>query len=134
MNPLLTPLRTGPTDHDLDLSVAAMLRFGVTLAAIVVFAGGVLLLGRHPFAPAPDYRHFHPAGPALSTLKGIFSNAFHLDPPSIIQAGLILLIATPVARVVLCTVGFARQRDRLYVAISALVLIVLIYALSKGSH
>ena len=36
-----------PTDHAIDLSVAGMLRFGVTLAAIVVIAGGVMYL-RHP--------------------------------------------------------------------------------------
>ena len=47
-----------PTDHEIDLSVAAMLRFGVTSAAIVAAAGGLLYL-RHPNLPVPDYSHFH---------------------------------------------------------------------------
>ena len=53
-----------PTDHDLDLSVASMLRFGVTLAAIVVFAGGVMYL-RHPLLVTPNYQQFQAgaAGP-----------------------------------------------------------------------
>ena len=51
-----------------------------------------------------------------------------------IQFGLLLLIATPVARVVLCVIGFARQRDRLYVVVSSVVLLVLIYSLSKGAR
>jgi uncharacterized membrane protein len=125
---------TKPTDHDLDLSVAAMLRFGVTLAALVVLTGGVLLLAGHSSAPVPDYQHFHPATPTLSTLRGIFRSAFHLNPPALIQAGLVLLIATPVARVILCIIGFARQRDRLYLTVSSLVLVILAYALTRGSR
>jgi uncharacterized membrane protein len=120
-----------PTDHELDLSVAAMLRVGITLAALVVFLGGVLYL-RYPWLPHPDYTHFTPPTPALSTLRGVVHGALHLDPPSIIQAGLILLIATPVARVVFCVVGFARQRDLVYTAISVIVLAVLTYSLTVG--
>jgi uncharacterized membrane protein len=124
---------TKPTDQDVDISVAAMLRFGITLAAIVVFAGGVLYL-RHPWSPTPDYSHFRTQGRSLNTISGIFDGLIHLHPQSIIQFGLLLLIATPVARVVLCVIGFARQRDRLYVPVSSVVLLVLIYSLSKGAR
>ncbi len=120
-----------PTDHELDLSVAGMLRFGVTLAAIIVLAGGVLYL-KHPWRPITDYSHFRAASESLRSIGGVFRGAFHLEPRHLIQLGLLLLIATPVARVVYCVVGFARQRDRLYVAISATVLAVLLYSLSKA--
>ena len=122
-----------PTDHDVDLSVAAMLRFGVTLAAIVVLVGGVMSL-RHPWTAIPDYSTFKAGGSALRTVTGIYHGLVHLDAKSIIQFGLVLLIATPVARVVFCIIGFARQRDRLYVAISSLVLLILLYSLTKGGH
>jgi uncharacterized membrane protein len=122
-----------PTDQDVDISVAAMLRIGITLAAIVVFAGGVLYL-RHPWSPMPNYSYFRPAGHSLSTVSGIFGGLIHLQPQSVIQFGLVLLIATPVARVVLCVIGFARQKDRLYVLVSSVVLLVLIYSLSKGAR
>ena len=122
-----------PTDQDVDISVAAMLRIGITLAAIVVLAGGVLYLS-HPWSPIPNYSHFRPAGRSLSTVSGIFGGLIHLHPQSVIQFGLLLLIATPVARVVLCIIGFARQRDRLYVLVSSVVLLVLIYSLSKGAR
>lgn len=120
-----------PTDQELDITVAGMLRFGVSLAAAVVFAGGVLLL-RHPWSAILDYTHFQAGGPALRTLRGIVHGAIRLDPKSIIQLGLVLLIATPVARVVYCIVGFARQRDRFYVLVSSIVLAVLIYSLTYG--
>ncbi len=120
-----------PTDHDLDLSVAAMLRIGVTLAAVFVFAGGVLSL-RDPRSTPADYTHFHAGSEALRSVSGIFHGAIHLDPQSIIQLGLVFLIATPVARVVLCIIGFARQRSMLYVAISSIVLAILIFSLTRN--
>jgi uncharacterized membrane protein len=120
-----------PTDKDLDVSVAGMLRFGVTLAAVVVLAGGVLYL-KHPWQPIPDYSHFHAGNESLRSIGGVFHGAFHLEPRHIIQLGLLLLIATPVARVVYCVIGFARQRNRLYVGVSATVLAVLLYSLTKA--
>jgi len=122
-----------PTDHELDLSVASMLRFGVSLAALVVLIGGLLSL-RHPHALVPDYTHFAPAGPSLQTVPGIVTGALHADPGAVIQLGLLLLIATPVARVIFCLFGFARQRDKLYTMISVAVLLVLLYSLTKGAH
>ena len=47
-------------------------------------------------------------------------------------AGLLLLIATPVARVAFTLVAFILQRDRTYIAITALVLALLLYALVLG--
>jgi uncharacterized membrane protein len=121
-----------PTDRDLDLSIAAMLGFGVSLAALVVLAGGLLSL-RHPWSAIPDYSHFH-ANPTLQTFTGLSHGVRLLSPESIIQLGLILLIATPVARVIFCLVGFARQRDPLYVAISSIVLAILLYSLIRGGR
>jgi uncharacterized membrane protein len=99
----------------------------------VVLIGGALVL-RHPHASIPDYRHFTAAGPSLDTLPGIVDGVRHFSPAAIIQLGLVLLIATPVARVVFCVAGFARQRDKLYVGISMTVLLVLLYSLTKLGH
>jgi uncharacterized membrane protein len=51
---------------------------------------------------------------------------------SIVQLGLLLLIATPVARVALTLVAFILQRDRTYVGVTALVLALLLYGLLFG--
>ena len=119
------------TDKELDATIANMLRLGVTLAAAVVFLGGILSLRNLP-TTIPDYAHFQPA--TISTLSGLLHAAAHLDPAGIIQLGLLLLIATPILRVVFCVVGFALQRDRLYVAISTSVLLILLYSLFRGGR
>lgn len=50
----------------------------------------------------------------------------------IIEAGLLVLIATPVARVLFSVIGFTRQRDYAYVGVTLVVLTVLVYNLVAG--
>ncbi len=119
------------TDKDLESSIANMLRFGVTLSAVLVFFGGILYLLRES-GTIPDYTHFAGRGISLNSIPGVLSGAMHLDANSVIQLGLLLLIATPIARVAFCLVGFARQRDLLYVAISGAVFVILIYSLVRA--
>jgi uncharacterized membrane protein len=51
---------------------------------------------------------------------------------AIAQLALLLLIATPVARVAFTLVACALQRDRTYVVVTMIVLAVLVYALAFG--
>ena len=122
-----------PSDQDLDVSVAVVLRIGVTLSAAVVVLGG-LLLGNHLFGAVPDYAHFQPGDPGLRSVMGIVQGAVNFSPKSVIQLGLLLLIATPVARVILCVIGFARQHNILYVAVSTVVLVILILSFFRAAQ
>ena len=61
-------------------------------------------------------------------MQGIAEEAAALHSAGIIQLGLLLLIATPVMRVVLAVVGFALERDHLYTIVSLIVLAVLMYS------
>jgi uncharacterized membrane protein len=116
------------TDQKLEMAIGRMLQTGVFLAAAVVLLGGVLYL-RQATGPRPDYSHFHGEAAALLSPPSIVHNAFRGDPQSIIQFGLLLLIATPIARVVLAAFGFLLERDRLYFWVSLIVLAVLLYSL-----
>lgn len=116
------------TDERLEIAIGRILQTGVFLAAAVVLAGGVLYL-RHAGGPRPDYSHFHGVAESLRTPSGIWRGLLRDDAESVIQFGLLLLIATPVFRVVVAGVGFLMERDRLYFWVSAVVLAVLFYSL-----
>jgi uncharacterized membrane protein len=58
----------------------------------------------------------------------------HFSAAAVIQFGLLLLIATPVARVVFSAIAFAVERDKLYVAFTLTVLAILTYSLMGGLH
>ena len=122
---------SGASDARLDIFVGNLLRTGVLISAAVVLLGGAIYLPRHGLA-LPDYGKFH-AGPAsLRSVSGILGNVLMGSGRGVIQLGVLLLIATPVMRVVLLLVGFAWQRDRLYVAVSFIVLMALLYSLFGG--
>jgi uncharacterized membrane protein len=124
--------KAGPTDQQMDNAIAGMLRLGVALSAFFVIFGGALFL-RHPWSPAPSYASFHGTPAPLRSVRGVLGGVRSLRAQSIIQLGVLLLILTPIARVGLCVVDFARQRDRLYVAVSCAVLAVLIYSILHGA-
>jgi uncharacterized membrane protein len=114
-------------DHKLEVAMGRMLQVGVTIAALVVLAGGVLYL-KESAGPRVDYVKFHGAPAALVTVRGILGGAAHGDARSIIAMGILLLIATPVCRVLFGVVGFALLRDRFYAAVSTLVLAILLFS------
>ena len=51
------------------------------------------------------------------------------EPKALMQLGLMILVATPLARVAFSVVGFALERDRLYVALTLAVLALLLLGL-----
>jgi uncharacterized membrane protein len=115
-------------DQRIETWVGVLLRTGVMLAAAIVLTGGILYLAHTP-GPRPDYSHFHAEPLQFTQFTSILHGVATLNPESIIMLGLLVLIATPVARVLMCIVGFLFERDRLYVAISAIVLAILLYSL-----
>ena len=115
-------------DHKLEVIIGNLLRIGVLLAAAIVFTGGVLYLAQFHGAPV-NYKVFIAGGPSTRTIGGILHSARHLQSQGLMQLGLVLLIATPVARVAFAVVGFALEKDHLYAVISFIVLCILAYSI-----
>ena len=114
-------------DHGLEIAMGRMLQIGVTVAALVVLVGGILYLAQFGGA-RPDYGRFRGAPTAMETIHGIVANAGRMDARGIIALGMLLLLATPVCRVIFGVVGFAMLRDRFYTAVSAVVLAILLFS------
>lgn len=116
------------SEHDVELSLASLLRAGVLAAAALVLAGGVIYLGRYG-GTRPHPGTFTGEPEDLKTFGGILNAALALRGRGLIQLGLVILIATPVARVAFSLYAFMRQRDRAYVVITAFVLTLLLASL-----
>ena len=123
--------RTEPTwsDAEVDEHLGLLLRIGVVLAAIVVVFGGALYLARHG-THLPEFERFHGEPSDLRHVSGILRGATTLHGRGVIQLGLLLLIATPVARVGFSLFAFWRQSDRAYMWITSTVLLLLLLSLS----
>ena len=111
--------------------IGNLLRAGVLLAAALVLLGGGIFLVRHG-GELPHYRVFRGEPSDLRTVSGVLADVLSFHGRNIIQFGLLLLIATPVARAAFSVVAFALERDWLYVAVTLIVLAVLLFSLAGG--
>lgn len=115
-------------DQRVEIVLAHLLRAGVLTAALVVIAGAVLYIGAHARAHV-SYHTFHGEPDELRSVHGVFHAALEGKPVGILQLGLLLLIATPIARVIFSVFAFALEGDRMYVVFTLIVLCVLLYSL-----
>jgi len=126
-------MQTTPwTDRKVEDVIGILLRAGVLLSALVVLGGGIVYLLRHGGAPA-DYRIFRGEPAELRHVGSIFRAALTLSGRGIIQLGLLLLIATPIARVAFSIFGFAEEKDYMYAGFTTIVLLILLYSLVGSS-
>ena len=116
------------TDERIENVVANLLRAGVLLSALIVLVGACIYVIRHGHSPV-DYRAFRGEPADLRGVRGIIRDTMRLSGRGIIQLGLLVLIATPVARVAYSVFGFAKEGDRMYVVFTVIVFSILLYSL-----
>lgn len=119
------PCKEGVCD-DRPAAVSNLLRYGVVLASLIVFVGGVRYFISHG-AETADFQFFRGEPSELCSPVGVIKAVYSGNPLSLIQFGLLLLIATPVARVAFSLLTFIWQRDLIYALLTLFVLIGLIY-------
>lgn len=118
-------------DTDMQAVIGWILRAGVLVSMSVIFIGGVIYLYRHGQTHV-DYSKFVGVPDFVSNPGGIIHGVFTLRGRAIIQAGIILLIATPVIRVLFSAIGFIMEKDYLYTAITVLVLLIILTSMISG--
>ncbi len=106
-------------------AIAAVLRYGSLISTLVMALGLVLvLLHRPPLLPP-----LGSPGPAGLLL----SRAFHFDAPAVSEIGVLLLLLTPILRIVVAAVSFALERDHKYMFIAlgvlGVVIVSIVYAM-----
>ncbi|MCW8312816.1 DUF1634 domain-containing protein [Sphingobacterium thalpophilum] len=119
-------------DKDISLLVGQILRTGVILASSLLVISGVLYLIVHGQEQVPDYKDFIGESNANTTITGILTGAFAGSVPQLIQLGVLLLICTPIVRVIGSLFGFVIEKDRLYIIITLIVLAVIIGSILSG--
>jgi uncharacterized membrane protein len=124
------------SDSELRPVVSAFLRYGVLLAAAVIVIGLVLSfvqVGFKTFVSMPRVR-VPEVSTDLTTLRTVFRELLPPIPEAVMDAGVLLLIATPVLTVGASTIMFAVEKDWMYVAISGFVFAVLILGFVLGGR
>ncbi|MDB5131082.1 MAG: hypothetical protein JWR02_831 [Mucilaginibacter sp.] len=118
-------------DTDMQLLLGRVLRAGTVISISIVFFGGVIYLHRHGHFIA-NYKVFTGTPAFLHQSGSLFDGVMALRGQAIIQTGILLLIATPILRVIFSAVGFILEKDYLYVGISLLVLLIIFTSMLSG--
>lgn len=124
--------RSSWTDARVERIMGTLLQSGVIISGLAVLAGGILYMLRYG-RESVHYENFVTERESVRSLAAVANCAFHGDARAIVQCGLLLLIATPVARVLFSILAFSLEKDRLYVVLTVIVFLILLYSLFGGA-
>lgn len=125
----------GARSRVIESAISTILRTGVAVSIAVIMTGIIVTFVNHP-----DYFSSRPAlgrlidarANYLAPFSSIIDGTLHRRGQSIVMLGVLVLIATPVVRVAVSIVLFVAENDRLYVAITSIVLLLLIVSFMIG--
>jgi len=112
-------------DADLEKIIGSLLRYGVLLSSVIVLTGGIVYLYRHG-REIPQYHTFRGEPDKMRMLGPMLQAIGRGEGRPLIQLGLFVLIATPIARIIFSIFGYLFEKDYLYVVITGVVLFVLL--------
>lgn len=113
--------------------IGNVLRVGVIVSAAIILVGVILLVANSGLSGTASSLVYNqnqiPHGTFDVSLAGLLKGLTTLQPDSLIELGAIVLIATPVSRVLISVFLFAAEGDRLYVYITIVVLALLLFSI-----
>ena len=113
-------------DTDMENVIGYLLRYGVITASLVVLAGGTVYLFRHGHQ-VPEYRQFRGEPDKMRNLRLMWQAMLRGEGRPLIMLGLLILIATPIARIAFSIFGYLLEKDYLYTVLTAIVLLVILW-------
>ncbi|GAA3959984.1 DUF1634 domain-containing protein [Pedobacter ginsengiterrae] len=118
-------------DRDIQVILGTLLRAGVIISMSIVLVGGFIFL-IHNKGVITDYKVFKPELSKFSSIASIFKGILTFQGDAIVQFGVLMLIFTPIARIVFAIFSFLIERDYLYVLIGLIILTIITISLNGG--
>ena len=131
----MTPPARDARVRQAELILSTVLRTGVGASLLVIVGGCLVTFFHHPgylSSPADLGGLTDPGVLPPHSVRDVLRGLASLQGQSIVAAGLLLLILTPVARVAVSILAFRAQRDRPYVLITSAVLALLLISFLLG--
>ncbi|MCF6514748.1 DUF1634 domain-containing protein [Lactobacillus sp. S2-2] len=110
--------------EQIETTIGKILRYGVIISSIVMIIGLIMyvIMGSTGYTESFHY----------NSISELINGIINFKPYAIMMLGLLLLILTPVLRVVVSIYSFYKEKDYLYVYITVFVLIILIISFIIG--
>ncbi|MFC4212914.1 DUF1634 domain-containing protein [Pedobacter lithocola] len=126
-----TPKKENLSDKDIQIILGRLLRAGVIISMSIVLIGGSIFL-IHNKGAITDYKVFKPELSKFSSINAIFKGVLTFHGDAIVQFGILMLIFTPIARIVFAIFSFLIEKDYLYVLIGLIILAIITVSLNGG--
>lgn len=107
----------------------------ILITATVILIGGLVSMGRQSPGYYVDHFHeiqHHGVRAESKDFSQLWTDAVHGSPRSILTIGLMVLTLVPLGRVAFCFLLFLKERDKIYVVLTAYVLMGLIVGVVLG--
>lgn len=124
-------MRKNFNDADLNRSVGNLLRLGVILSVITSLIGFVKLF-TEGFTMPRKYKLLDMGTSSEKVWGHFWETLCKGEGMAIIQLGILMLIFTPLMRIIFALIGYLKEKDYLYVAISSIVLIIMVISFITG--
>ncbi|AZA99571.1 DUF1634 domain-containing protein [Chryseobacterium joostei] len=119
------------TDVDLNRSVGNLLRLGVILSVATSFIGFIKLF-TEGFEMPKKYTNLVVGNSSEKVWGQFWDSLSKGEGMGIIQLGILLLIFTPLMRIIFALIGYLKEKDYVYVVISSIVLAIMAVSFFAG--
>ncbi|KMQ69554.1 membrane protein [Chryseobacterium sp. FH2] len=119
------------TDADLNRSVGNLLRLGVILSVATSLVGFIKLFFEG-FKMPKKYTCLDIGTSSEKVWGHLWNSLCKGEGMAIIQVGILLLIFTPLMRIVFALIGYLKEKDYVYVVISSIVLAIMAISFFTG--
>jgi uncharacterized membrane protein len=119
------------TDVDLNRSVGNLLRLGIILSVATSLIGFIKLF-TEGFEMPKKYTSLAIANSSDKVWSHFWNSLCKGEGMAIIQLGILLLIFTPLMRIIFALIGYLKEKDYIYVFISSVVLAIMAVSFFAG--
>lgn len=119
------------TDLDLNRSVGNLLRLGVILSVATSLIGFIKLF-TEGFKMPRKYNLLNMGDSSEKVWGSFWDSLCKGEGMAIIQLGILLLIVTPLVRIIFALIGYLKEKDYTYVVISLIVLTIMLVSFLTG--
>lgn len=109
------------SEEKAELAIARVLRYGSLSATLIMALGLTFLFVRGEVTTLPQFHRV--------ALRILLPKLIRFDPAAVTELGILLLLLTPIFRILVAIVTFALERDYKYVVISLGVLAIVLLSI-----
>lgn len=124
-------MRKDFTDVDLNRSVGNLLRLGVILSVVTSLIGFIKLF-LEGFEMPRKYKLLNMGTSSDKVWSHFWETLCKGEGMAIIQLGILMLIFTPLMRIIFALIGYLKEKDYVYVVISSIVLAIMAISFFTG--